>query len=395
MSDWRPDPLGPGWEQRDLVVGEDEHGPVLATLVRSVAVPAAERLHGAVLHVHGFNDYFFQAHVAPEWEERGWAVHAVDLRGCGRSMRPGRLPHFVTDLTEYAADLSAAARAVLRESGARRLVVVGHSTGGLTAALWSHALRRVGVPSALVLNSPWFDLNARWFHRVVSTRVLDVVGPLDPTRVVASGPSAYSHHLHVDHGGRWDYDLALKPSAGFPVRAGWLRAVRRGQARLAQGLRIPCPVLVLSSDASGPNRLDNPDLDRQDTVLDVAAIALRAPLLGPDVTYVPVPGGVHDLSLSAPGPRERYLATVLDWLDGLDGLGGTPPLSAPSDVSDARGAGSGSPTLGTPAGAARPPARGLDGPDPGVVEGGPDLLLGPLLDEVGDPRADVLGDPGP
>ncbi|NTW39663.1 MAG: alpha/beta hydrolase, partial [Cellulomonadaceae bacterium] len=34
-----------------------------------------------------------------------------------------------------------------------------------------------------------------------------------------------------------------------------------------------------------------------------------------DVTYVPEPGGIHDLSLSAARPRETYLRTMLSWVD--------------------------------------------------------------------------------
>ncbi|MBX9246793.1 alpha/beta hydrolase [Actinotalea ferrariae] len=313
---WEPDVLGDGFERTTLELGPAPDGPVVATLVRHR--PEGSDVGGptrpALLYVHGFNDYFFQRHLAERATAEGYAFHAIDLRRCGRSLREGQVPHFVTELTEHAADLTAAARLLRRETGHERLVVMAHSTGGLTASLWAHSLRRAGVVDALVLNSPWFDLRARWFHRVVSTRVLDLVGPLDPLRVVAEGPSAYSHHLHVDHGGRWEYDLALKPAGGFPVRASWLRAVRRGQARLAQGLRISAPVLVATSAGSGPNRLDNPDLDRQDTVLDVAQIAARAPLLGPDVTLMTVDGGIHDLALSAPQPRAEYLDGSFAWL---------------------------------------------------------------------------------
>lgn len=319
MTAWQPDLLGPGWEKATLPVGEDDEGPLVATLVRRTppahqAPSAAPEARPAVLYVHGFNDYFFQTHVADAFTARGYEFYAVDLRRCGRSWRPEQVPHWCADLTEYAADLTAAARLVRSELGHDRLVLLGHSTGGLIASLWAHSLRHAGVVDALVLNSPWFDLNARWFHRVVSTRILDVA-PVDPKLVVADGPSAYSWHLHVDHGGRWQYDLDLKPPGGFPVRAGWLRAIRRGQARLAKGLEITAPVLVCTSTASGPNSLDNPDLDRQDTVLDVAQIAARAPRLGADVTLVQVAGAVHDLSLSAPGPRSVYLSTVLGWLD--------------------------------------------------------------------------------
>jgi alpha-beta hydrolase superfamily lysophospholipase len=312
VTTWGPDPLGAGWEQTTLALS-----PADPDLVATVArrTPRADATPGpAVLHVHGFNDYFFQTHLAEAFESAGYTFYALDLRRCGRSWRAGQTPHYVDDLAEYRADLGLAARLLREDLGHERLVVHGHSTGGLTAALWANSPAGRGAVDALVLNSPWFDLDARWFHRVVSTWVLDNLGPIDRMRVLADGPSAYSWHLHVANGGRWDYDRRLKPAEGFPVRAGWLRAVRRGQARLARGLRIEAPVLVATAAESGPNSRENPLLDAQDTVLDVAQIWARAPRLGDDVTLLTVPGGIHDLALSADGPRERYLAEVLDWL---------------------------------------------------------------------------------
>jgi alpha-beta hydrolase superfamily lysophospholipase len=313
VTRWEPDLLGPGWERTTLALSATDPD-LVATVVRRTPGRGAAAGGPAVLHVHGFNDYFFQTHLADAFEARGHTFYAVDLRRCGRSWRPGQVPHYVDDLAEYRADLGLAARLVRDELGHDRLAVHAHSTGGLTAALWANSPAGRDAVDALVLNSPWFDLHARWFQRVVSTWVLDTLGPIDRMRVIADGPSAYSWHLHAANGGRWDYDRTLKPAEGFPVRAGWLRAVRRGQARLARGLSIPAPVLVCTAAETGPNNRDNPLLDAQDTVLDVAQIRARAPRLGEDVTVVAVPGGIHDLALSADGPREEYLRTVTSWL---------------------------------------------------------------------------------
>ena len=319
MTTWAPDPLGGDWQQATLHLGTDAEGPVVATLVRrdpggpdAVAPGAARR--PAVLYLHGFNDYFFQAHVADRFHDHGYAFYALDLRKCGRSLRTWQTPHYCSDLREYIPELDAASRMIREELGHDRLVLLGHSTGGLLASLWAHRVRDAGVVDALVLNSPWFDLNAPWFRRVVQTRVVDALGPLRPQRVLTRGAGPYTRRLHVNHGGRWEYDPLLKAAAGLPARAGWLRAMRRGHARLARGLQISVPVLVCTAASSGPNREDNPDLDRQDTVLDVAHIAARAPRLGPDVTLVRIPDGIHDLSLSDEPARTVFLDTVLGWL---------------------------------------------------------------------------------
>jgi alpha-beta hydrolase superfamily lysophospholipase len=320
MNVWQPDLLGPGWQARTLTLRDDDEGPVVATLVRRSPLEsheaAAAPRRRAVLHVHGFNDYFFQTHLAEQWEAHGYDFYALDLRKCGRSIRPWQTPHYCTDLREYSEELTTAARIVRDELGHDTLVVHAHSTGGLTASLWAHSMRRTDVVDALVLNSPWFDLNAHWFRRVVQTQVVEALGSLDPRRVVSHGASPYSRSLHVSNGGEWDFDLTLKPPGGYPARAGWVRAVRRGHSRLARGLAISVPVLVCSAQRSGPNTEENPDLRRSDTVLDVRQIAAKFHLLGSDVTYEPIPDAVHDLTLAARPARDAYFRVVFSWLAG-------------------------------------------------------------------------------
>ena len=187
--------------------------------------------------------------------------------------------------------------------------------GGLVTALWADARRGAGVLDALVLNSPWLDLRGSWVERVPVTRLVDVLGRFAPRLRVGALGQHYGPALHSGTGGEWDYDLTWKPLLGFPVRAGWLRTIRRGHARVARGLAVDCPVLVLSSDASGPDDQWHDALVTTDSVLDVAHIAARAPLLGPDVTYVQVVGGAHDLALSPASARDRYLDEMLGWLD--------------------------------------------------------------------------------
>jgi alpha-beta hydrolase superfamily lysophospholipase len=312
---WRTDHLlGEPFQEAPL-------GP--ATLVRYPHPDDAPPPRAAVIHVHGYNDYFFQDHLARAFAAAGYAFYAVDLRAAGRSLRPDQIPHFVLDLREHATDVAAAARAVRALEPGLPLVVHAHSTGGLTASLWAHAHRNAAGadagPDALVLDSPFLDLRASYWKRTVWTRVLDSVGHLASTAIISDGPSRYAEHLLAGNGGRWEFDTTLKRPESVPGRVGWFVAVRRGQARVARGLEISCPVLVARSDSSGPDDLDNPLLDAQDTVLDVRHMAALGPGLGHDVTELVVPGGVHDLTLSARGPREAYLDGMLEWTDSQVG----------------------------------------------------------------------------
>lgn len=316
---WTPDILGSQWAAHSIDLGTDDEGPVTATLVRRSAGPRHSR---AVLYIHGFVDYFFQEHEAEFFEREGYDFYALDLRKYGRSLREGQTANFVDNLSTYRAELDAAAR-MIRAEGHEELVVLGHSTGGLIAALWTNA-RTQNLPdgfpriSAVILNSPWFDLNKPWFLRTIGTRAVARIARVRPKAKVGSLNPYYGRALHKDAGGEWDYDLRLKPHEGFPVRAAWFTAVRRGHRTLAHGLDIACPVLVLASNRSGDAEHDHPEVITTDSVLNVAHIMKGSAHLGSDVTFVPITGGAHDLALSRQPARVAYFDAIKLWLEALN-----------------------------------------------------------------------------
>src|SRR5471030_660155 len=124
---WAADKLLPGYECATLAFPPDYDEPVVATLVRKAVAPEHKR---AVLYIHGFIDYFFQAHMAERFEAEGWSFYALDLRKHGRSMLPGQHPCFCKRVDEYFADITRAI-GVIRQNIDGPLLVAGHSTGGL------------------------------------------------------------------------------------------------------------------------------------------------------------------------------------------------------------------------------------------------------------------------
>ncbi|WP_280459024.1 MULTISPECIES: alpha/beta hydrolase [Nocardia] len=342
---WQPDVLGDGYEYRTLNLGSDPdgEGEIVATLVRHLpdsgatgrVDPGTSRSAGpgtagsgatgtaaAVLYLHGFTDYFFQRHVAAHLAARGHRFYALDLRKCGRSLRPGQTPHFIGDLALYDRELNEALRLIADETQGN-VLVMGHSTGGLVAALWLDRLQRAGGTAAagisgLVLNSPWFDLQGPAYVRTVGTQLINTVGRFRAKSALPlSKSSAYGDSLHHSVAGEWDYDLDWKPRQGFPVRAGWLRAVRMGQARLHRGLDIGVPALLLRSKLTRFAREYGPAVDVADAVLDVAQIQRWAGCLGDRTTIVPIDGARHDVFLSAEEPRTEAFRELDSWLDWL------------------------------------------------------------------------------
>lgn len=294
MAPTSTDVLGAPYLARTLHLRPDAEGEVVATLVhRPAEGPSTGR---AVLHVHGFADYFFQTAAADFWCTHGYDFYALDLRKYGRSLLPHQTPNYVDDLTTYHEELDQAYDAIRQNY--RHIVLSAHSTGGLTVPLWA-ADRRLDI-AGIVLNAPWLDFHGDALTRNVAIPVLRRLGARRPELVVPRKVSGlYARSIHADHEGEWPFDLAWKPIESWPVYAGWIRAIRAGQLRVAKGIDVPAPVLVLSSSRSGhPTSIEDPDAHSTDIVLDVEQIRRRAPLLGRHVTLAQIDGALHDVTLS-------------------------------------------------------------------------------------------------
>jgi alpha-beta hydrolase superfamily lysophospholipase len=327
MADaWVPDVLGEPFEQLTLPLGEDDRGAVVATLVRSLGnrltAPFKPLGDVDVLYVHGWSDYFFQTELARLWNELGARFFALDLRRYGRSLREGQTPGYTTDLAEYDADIAAALDAMdqpidvrERDASSRRLVLMGHSTGGLTLTLWS--ARHPGVASALVLNSPWLELQLGAVGRQALAPIVGVRARFDPLGA----------HPVVDLGfyTRAQRELGTlppagheswRPETGFPTHPGWLNAVLDGHRVVAAGVDVGCPALVLLSRRTGSAFTWSPELMAADSVLVVDDIARAATRVGLLVTIARIDGAIHDVFLSGERPRREAVVALRAWILG-------------------------------------------------------------------------------
>ena len=312
MTPPQTDVLGEPYTAETIELPPDEEGPVVATLVR---LPASSPTRGAVLHVHGFADYFFHTEYAEWWASRGYDFYAIDLRKYGRSLREHQTPNFVADLREYFAELDLAWELLTERDGHESVTLSGHSTGGLTLTLWSNE-RRHEKFQAMVLNSPWFDLKgAAWLRGPAARVAIERMGSRAPKRIIPRGVSGfYGRSLHRDLEGEWDYDLGWKPLESRPVYVGWLSAIRRGHAELHAGLDEPCPTLVLSSARSHEPAGMSPEVYSADIVLDVEQIRRWASSVGRHVTSIAIDGAMHDVILSPRDVRAVAYAQIDTWL---------------------------------------------------------------------------------
>ncbi|WP_247826193.1 alpha/beta hydrolase [Arthrobacter antioxidans] len=341
---WSEDILGDPFRALTLPLESDDEGPRVATLVAyepDTPPDAGGEAPGparAVLYVHGFSDYFFHTELAEALAAKGWAFFALDLHKYGRSLLPGQTPGFAVSLEEYDTDIEAALAALRARLAARRgtatdpeVVLMAHSTGGLTATLW--AARHPGRIAALVLNSPWLDTQGSALLRSAAQGILDTLSRRRPkARLRLPALGFYFRSISDTLDGEWPIDPAWRPETGFPIRAGWLAAVLAGHAALSRGVTVDVPVLVLCSAASSISATWSESMLESDSILDVVPMVRRAAELGHHVTIRRLPGALHDVFLSRPGVRDAAVRAATAWMDAQVPARSRPPVSrsAPS-----------------------------------------------------------------
>ncbi|PRI12343.1 alpha/beta hydrolase [Leucobacter massiliensis] len=334
MRQWREDVLGPGFECLDLDLGEDEEGPLVATLVRSLPArrPLAARLLGRsrpledvdVLYVHGWSDYFFQRELARFWTSRGARFFALDLRKYGRSLREGQTAGYIENLDDYHAEIELGLQVIAGdvEGPARRLVLLGHSTGGLVLSLWAAA--HPGCAEALILNSPWLEFQLSGAVRQMLMPIINLGVRFNSREVAPQLDYGFYSRAQREVGPAEDLALVderWRPERTHAVLNGWLRAVLEGHARVSRGLAIDAPVQVMLSARSALPARWGEEMTRADSVLDVEAVARSSLRLGSSVTVERLDGALHDVFLSREAVRREAYARMERWLIGWQAAG--------------------------------------------------------------------------
>lgn len=334
MTIWRSDVLGDEFECTDIDLGEDHEGPLVATLVRALPVGLGfwDQLRGKerafesldVLYVHGWSDYFFQKELARFFTAQGARFFALDLRKYGRSLRDGQAFGYTEDLSDYDTEIDAAIGIIRGEVVTtsvvpqRKLLLLGHSTGGLVLSLWAD--RHRGVADALLLNSPWLELQLSGAVKRAIVPMINFRARHQPLEVAVPqidlGFYAMAQRASCTPEELAQVNPSWRPPQTMPVRGGWLKAIVDGHERISAGIEVGVPACVLLSARSEFGITWSLDMERADTVLDVEAVAKAALRLGSSVTVERLDGALHDVFLSMPEVRAEAYRRMGSWLTG-------------------------------------------------------------------------------
>jgi acylglycerol lipase len=205
----------------------------------------------AVIIVHGYAEHSGRyQHVAERLVDNGYAVHAFDLSGHGRS-DGGRA--FVRSLDEHVADLRSFVARVRQEEPRLPLFLLGHSMGGTVVAMFlasGEPLLRGAILSGAGLKLPGGPA------RIVET-LLSILGKLAPKWPLGK---LRSEEISRDPAVVSSYDsdpLVYRGRMRAGTAAALIRAVHTVASRMN---RITVPLLLLHGTA---DKLTDPDGSRE------------------------------------------------------------------------------------------------------------------------------------
>ena len=294
-----------------LSLSDDYEGEVVATLVSAKANRPEQK---SVLYLHGFVDYFFQAHMAEAFVNEGYNFYALDLRKYGRSILPHQHQNYCQDMNEYYEEVTRSIEEITKVSG-EEIFLLGHSTGGLLACNYMVDGEARSEIKALMLNSPFLELNFPKYLKSTILTVSELIGTVSAYANVKKALSpAYAQSLHKDFHGEWDFDLNWKPIEGFPAYFRWTSSIIKAQKKL-KAPEIKVPILVMHAEVSKNIKVYREEAKTADIVLNVDDIKSIGAQLGEDVTLVSIENGLHDLFLSKPEVREMAFNKMFSWLN--------------------------------------------------------------------------------
>jgi alpha-beta hydrolase superfamily lysophospholipase len=286
----------------------DYEGEVSAA-VEYLVLPEADT---AVLYIHGYMDYFFQHHLASYFINMGISFYAIELRKYGSSIKKHQHENYFQNISEYDEEISIVLNKI-KKDGHSKIILNGHSTGGLIATHYVLHGEHKHLISGIILNSPFLELNLPMILKFI----LPFVTPLAllfPYFKFTKLPPFYTQSLHQNYKGRWDFNLKYKPVPSFITYFGWVRAVLMAQKEVHKRNIKDLPCVIFHSDKSCFATVWNDLMLCSDAVLNVNDIVFFGRKIYPDADIVEIKNAMHDIVLSSDEVIEDYFTHISRWL---------------------------------------------------------------------------------
>jgi alpha-beta hydrolase superfamily lysophospholipase len=166
---------------------------------------------------------------------RGYPVFALDHRGHGRS--EGKRGHIMS-FSEYLEDLKTLQALAMEKTGKSRVVLIGHSLGGLIAL--AYALENQGMLAGVVASGPAlkFKVQVPWIKAFLGKTLSRIM----PALTMDNGLNP----AHLSHDPKVVQDYIKDPLVHNKVSARWFTEVNtRMEWALARAHQLSLPVLLI------------------------------------------------------------------------------------------------------------------------------------------------------
>ena len=252
---------------------------------------STERSRAAVILIHGLIEHSgCHAGTAQELVRQGFSVHAMDLRGHGRSEGP-RCD--VRSFDQYLLDLDIFFKRVRLEASDRPIFLMGNSMGGLIATLW--AILRQPQISGLILSGPLLALADGLYPRL--RYLTTVMAAVAPSLRVARVPFNWLARERQVIDRFRDDPLVFHGCFTVRVAANIFRAMKEVSEKASS---LSMPLLILHG---GQDRICGP----------AGSLALHQRAGCADKAFHLYEGFYHEV-FDEP-QRDRVLADLTSWLD--------------------------------------------------------------------------------
>jgi lysophospholipase len=269
------------------------------------------RESGALVVLPGKSEtYLKYAELFYDLQELRLSIYAFDHRGMGFSERllPDRLKVHVEEFRHYLEDVELFLDDVVRARERGKLFVLGHSMGGLVAAL--HLERRPADFQAAVLSSPMFEIDT---GRLPGFLARLIAGPLERLKgPTGYGPGQDKLRRPEFAGNRlthsyprwflWEREtIPNTPELHFGgVTNRWLReSLRYGRKAVLGAGKISVPVLLLQAEQDSITRAGGQD-----------CFCRRAPLCRKEL----IRGARHEILIEQEEMRRQALEHIKGFL---------------------------------------------------------------------------------
>lgn len=243
----------------------------------------------ALVIVHGLKDHSTRyAAAAEDLARHGYAVHAFDLRGHGRSEG---VRVYVDTFGDYVSDVDTFVQRVRRAEGALPVFLFGHSMGG--AIVTTYVETKQPELAGLVLSGAALKVNALPF-KILGTMITDAIAPKAP--VFQLDLSQFSRDAAVRRDNAAD-PLVYQEPAPARTAAELINAIERMRGRFEE---VTVPLLVMHG---GADEVTPPSGSRE----------LYERAKSADKTLTIYDGLFHDL-LHEP-ERGKVLSDMTAWMD--------------------------------------------------------------------------------